>query len=64
MTDSTIRRFAMTIGIDLCDRYSRFAVLDAAGELVKESRLRSTPAAFQQRFARCRGSSPGMLATE
>jgi transposase len=41
---------AMTIGIDLGDQWSRFAVLDAAGELVEEGRVRTTRAALKQRF--------------
>jgi len=51
MTDCTTQHLTMTIGIDLGDRYSYFAVLDEAGELVEEGRLRSTPAVFHQHFA-------------
>ena len=51
MTDCTTRKCTMTIGIDLGNRYSNFAVLDEAGELVEEGRLRSTPAVFHQQFA-------------
>jgi transposase len=41
---------AMTIGIDLGDKVSRVCVLDEAGEVSEESRLRTTEAAIRQRF--------------
>ncbi|MCP4037316.1 MAG: hypothetical protein GY733_10295 [bacterium] len=40
-----------TIGIDLGDRHSDLCVLDVGGEVLEETRLPSTPAAFRQRFA-------------
>ena len=43
---------SMTIGLDLGDQWSRFAVLDATGELVGEGRVRTTPGALKQRFGR------------
>ena len=43
---------SMTIGLDLGDQWSRFAVLDTTGELVEEGRVRTTPGALKQRFAR------------
>lgn len=46
MTDCTTRQFTMTIGVDLGDRYSYFAVLDEAGELVEEG-----PSAVPGRFS-------------
>lgn len=41
-----------TVGLDVGDRYTHLCVLDAAGEIVEEGRLRTTPAAIHQRFAR------------
>jgi transposase len=41
----------MTIGIDLGDKYSRICMLDKAGEVVEESRLRTTTAALHRRFS-------------
>jgi transposase len=40
----------LTIGIDLGDRKSHVCVLDAAGEVVEESRIGSTPKALRARF--------------
>ena len=51
----------MTIGMDLGDQWSRFAVLDATGELVEEGRVRTTRGALRQRFA---ASAPGVVALE
>ena len=42
---------AMTVGIDLGDRYSQYCVLDAKGETTEEGRLKTTPQALEQRFA-------------
>lgn len=41
-----------TVGLDVGDRYTHLCVLDAAGEIVEEGRVRTTPAAIHQRFAR------------
>jgi transposase len=41
---------AMTVGIDLGDKFSRLCVLDTTGQIVEESRVRSTQSAFQRRF--------------
>lgn len=51
MTDaSTVQSYV--VGIDLGDRSSRVCVLDAAsGEVVEESRVRTTRQGFEQRFA-------------
>ncbi len=40
----------MTIGIDLGDRFSHFCVLDGAGEVSEEGRVKTTKRAFGQRF--------------
>jgi predicted NBD/HSP70 family sugar kinase len=38
------------IGIDPGDRFSHLCVLDARGEVVERSRIRTTPAAYRKRF--------------
>jgi len=40
-----------TVGLDVGDRMSHLALLDEAGEVVEESRIRTTPAALHRRFA-------------
>jgi transposase len=48
---------AMTIGLDLSDRYSTLCVLDSVGDVIEEGRVRTTEAALTQRFggiSRCR----------
>jgi transposase len=40
----------VTVGVDLGDRFSYLHVLDAAGECLEEGRIRTTHAAFRQRF--------------
>ena len=44
-------RGKLTIGIDLGDRTSRFAVVDAAGRIVKEGAIATTRKAITQAFA-------------
>ena len=42
----------MTAGLDLGDNYSHLCLLDAqSGEIIEESRLRSTPEALGRRFS-------------
>ena len=42
---------SMTVGIDLGDKYSYLCLLDTeSGEVIEESRLRTTPEAFRRRF--------------
>lgn len=41
---------ALTIGLDLGDRYSRVCALDAAGEVVEEGRIATTEGALRGRF--------------
>jgi transposase len=50
-----------TIGIDLGDRFSAFCVLDAAGEIVAEGKLRTTTAALDQYFS---SQAPARVALE
>jgi transposase len=40
----------MTVGLDLGDRFSRFCVLDAEGEILEEGRVASTRKGLLQRF--------------
>lgn len=61
MTQTTTTESPMTIGIDLGDQYSFFAVLDHTGEITEEGRLRTTPAAFSRKFAKC---TPARVAIE
>src|SRR5215207_10558651 len=51
MTNGSREHSKMTAGLDLGDNYSHLCLLDAgSGEIVEESRLRTTPEAFRQRF--------------
>ena len=42
---------AMTVGIDLGDRFSRYCVVDQAGEVVEEGKIASPAAALKRHFA-------------
>ena len=42
---------AMTMGIDVGDRYSHLCLVDDEGEIVERERVRSTEAAFRRHFA-------------
>ncbi len=51
MGDGSKEPQRMTSGLDLGDRYSHLCLLDTrSGEIIEESRLRSTPEAFRRRF--------------
>jgi transposase len=51
MSNGSKERTKMTAGLDLGDRYSHICLLDTeSGEVVEESRLRTTPEAFGRRF--------------
>ena len=53
---------SVTIGIDVGDRYSHLCVLDnGTGEVIEESRITTSPAAFERRFS---GSEPMRVAIE
>ncbi len=41
---------ALTIGVDVGDRFSQICVLDGDGEVQEEARIRTTPSAFGQWF--------------
>ena len=46
------RKPSMTVGIDLGDKYSYLCLLDTeSGEVIEESRLRTTPEALRRRFS-------------
>jgi len=49
-----------TVGLDVSDRYSSYCILDSRGEVLEEGRIRTTEAAFRQRFR----SSLGRLVLE
>ncbi len=51
----------ITVGLDLGDRFSHFCVLDEAGAVLKEDRVRTTPEALQERFG---AMKPVVLAME
>lgn len=51
----------MTIGIDLGDRWSHLCLLNADGEILEQSRLKSSPHGFAQRFA---ALAPARIAIE
>ena len=53
---------SVTIGIDVGDRYSHLCVLDTeTGEVIEESRMTTSPTAFERRFS---GSEPMRVAIE
>lgn len=52
---------AITIGLDVSDRTSRLCVLDADGEVLEESRIRTTPGALRHRFE---GMAPARVVLE
>lgn len=58
---SSVEAQTYTIGIDVSDRSSCYCVLDHAGEVSAEGKLRSTPAAYRQHFA---GMAPARIALE
>ena len=50
--DGSKQQPRMTLGLDLGDRYSHLCLLDQhSGEVVEEGRLRTSPEAFERRFA-------------
>ena len=48
MTEASTTLSTLTIGIDLGDRKSHICVLDAAGEVVEESQIATTPSCALQ----------------
>ena len=51
----------LTIGIDLGDRWSQLCLLNVDGKILEQSRLKSTPHSFTQRFA---ALAPARVAVE
>ena len=50
--DASKGRTKMTAGLDLGDNYSYLCLIDTqSGEVMEEGRLRTTPEAFERRFA-------------
>jgi hypothetical protein len=51
MSNGSRERVKMTAGMDLGDKYSRLCLIDTEdGEVIEESRLRTTPEAIRRRF--------------
>lgn len=51
MSDGSKERIKITAGLDLGDKYSHLCVLDTdSGEIIEESKLRTTPEALRRRF--------------
>ena len=51
MSNGSTERMKMTAGMDLGDNYSHLCLIDTeSGELIEESRLRTTPEAMRRRF--------------
>jgi transposase len=50
MENSISWQARMTVGMDLGDRWSHYAVMDEAGVVVEEGRVATRPAALRQRF--------------
>ncbi|MGA8213010.1 MAG: hypothetical protein WB799_05420 [Candidatus Sulfotelmatobacter sp.] len=46
----------LTIGLDLGDRSSRYCVLNAAGEVLLEQKLATTPKAMKEVLGGCRAA--------
>jgi hypothetical protein len=61
MTKISTTTSGLTVGLDLGDRGSPFCLLDAAGQIQQEGRIRSTRSAFQARFG---ALAPARLALE
>ena len=52
MSDGSKGRPKTTAGLDLGDKYSYLCLIDTeSGEVIEEGRLRTTPEAFERRFA-------------
>jgi transposase len=51
MSNGSTEQMKMTAGMDLGDKYSHLCLIDTeSGELIEESRLRTTPEAMRRRF--------------
>lgn len=61
MTETTTTQSTLPIGIDLGDRKSHICVLDAAGQILEESQIATTPKALRARF---QGLAPTRIALQ
>lgn len=61
MAKNTTIGGSAAIGIDVSDKHSQICVLDETGEIVEETRLPTTPRAFERRF---RGRERARIAIE
>lgn len=61
MAERSTRIPALTIGLDVSDRYSRTCGLDAAGEIVEEGRVATSEPALRRHFA---GGAPARVVLE
>jgi transposase len=51
MSNASTEQMKMTAGMDLADNYSHLCLIDTeSGQLIEESRLRTTPEAMRRRF--------------
>ena len=51
MSNGSTEQMKMTAGMDLGDNYSHLCLIDTeSGQLIEESRLRTTPEAMRRRF--------------
>ena len=63
MDDGSKGQRKMIAGLDLGDKYSHLCLIDTqSGEIMEESRLRTTPEAFRRRF--CSEQQPLRIAIE
>ena len=52
MSDGSKEQPKTTAGVDIGDKYSYLCLIDTeSGEVIEEGRLRTTPQAFERRFA-------------
>jgi transposase len=51
MSNGSTEQMKMTVGMDLGDNYSHLCLIDTqSGQLIEESRLRTTPEAMRRRY--------------
>lgn len=58
---TAVQEGQLTVGIDLSDKYSQVCILDAAGDVIEESRVRTTEAGLRSRFG---GVPPAQIIIE
>jgi transposase len=52
MSQHNLPNAGVTVGLDVGDRYSYLCLVDAAGDVIEEGRVLTTPTALERRFAR------------